>query len=192
MGSIEDLEKYAKENNVPIMQKDGINFLKKYISGHNIKNILEIGSAIGYSAIQMALVNKEIKIVTIEKDEVRYKKALENIKDFNLENQIEIILSDALEIEVEGKFDLIFIDAAKAQSIKFFEKYKKNLNPKGVIITDNLNFHGLTKKEEEIKSKNLRALVRKINNYKKFLEENQEFKTTFYDLGDGVSISILK
>ena len=73
MGSIEDLEKYAKENNVPIMQKDGINFLKKYISGHNIKNILEIGSAIGYSAIQMALVNKEIKIVTIEKDEVRYK-----------------------------------------------------------------------------------------------------------------------
>ena len=191
MGSIEDLEKYAKENNVPIMQKDGINFLKKYISGHNIKNILEIGSAIGYSAIQMALVNKEIKIVTIEKDEARYKKAIENIKDFNLEKQIKIILSDALEIEVDGKFDLIFIDAAKAQSIKFFEKYKKNLNPKGIIINDNLNFHGLTKKEE-IKSKNLRALVRKINNYKKFLEENQEFKTTFYDLGDGVSISILK
>ena len=109
------LEEYASENNIPIMQKDGILFLKEYILKNKVKNILEIGTAIGYSAINMALVSKNIKIVTIERDETRYDEAIKNVHDFGLEKQIEIILGDALEIEVHGTFDLIFIDAAKAQ-----------------------------------------------------------------------------
>lgn len=190
MGRIEEIEKYAKENNIPIMQKDGIEFLEKYIEENKIKTILEIGTAIGYSAIKMANVNENIKITTIERDEERYKIACQNVKIFNLSDRIDIILEDALETKIDEKYDLIFIDAAKAQSIKFFEKYKKNLNPNGTIITDNLNFHGLTDKVEEIKSKNLRALVKKINNYKTFLKENREFETKFINIGDGISISI--
>ena len=174
MGSLEEIEKYAEENNIPIMQKDGILFLEEYIKENDIKTILEIGSAIGYSAIKMALINENIKITTVERDEERYKQAVKNIEKFNLNNQIEIILKDALEIEIKGKYDLIFIDAAKAQNIKFFEKFKKNLNKNGSIITDNLNFHGLTKEVEKIKSKNLKALVKKINNYKEFLNKNQK------------------
>ncbi|MBR3230296.1 MAG: O-methyltransferase, partial [Bacilli bacterium] len=189
MGSLEELEKYAEENNIPIMQKDGIKFLEEYIRKNNIKKILEIGSAIGYSAIKMALINKNIKITTIERDEKRYKEAIKNIEDFNLNNQIKIILKDALEMEVKGKYDLIFIDAAKAQNIKFFEKFKNNLNENGSIITDNLNFHGLTKEVENIKSKNLKALVKKINNYKEFLKNNEEFTSNFYETGDGISVS---
>ena len=189
MGSLEKIEKYAEENNIPIMQKDGILFLEEYIKQNNIKSILEIGSAIGYSAIKMALISKNIKITTVERDEKRYKEALKNIDEFNLNNQIEIILKDALEIEIKGKYDLIFIDAAKAQNIKFFEKFKKNLNENGSIITDNLNFHGLTKEVEKIKSKNLKALVRKINNYKEFLNKNEEFTSVFYETGDGISVS---
>lgn len=189
MGSIEEIEKYAKDNNIPIMQKDGIEFLEKYIKENNVKKILEIGSAIGYSAIKMAKVDKNIIITTIERDEKRYKKAIENIKQFKLEKQIKIILDDALETNINDKYDLIFIDAAKAQNIKFFDKYKHNLNENGSIITDNLNFHGLTKKIEEIKSKNLKALVKKINNYKLFLKENEEYQTTFLEIGDGISIS---
>ena len=183
------LEKYAKENNIPIMQKDGILFLKDYIKNNDIKTILEIGSAIGYSAINMALVDKNIKIITIEKDINRYKEAIKNIKLFNLENQIKIILGDAKETKIDEQFDLIFIDAAKAQYISFFEKYKHNLNDNGVIITDNLNFHGLTDSNVEIKSKNLKALVKKINNYKDFLKNNPEFTTEFINIGDGISIS---
>ena len=189
MGSLEEIEKYAEENNIPIMQKDGILFLEEYIKENDIKTILEIGSAIGYSAIKMALINENIKITTVERDEERYKQAVKNIEKFNLNNQIEIILKDALEIEIKGKYDLIFIDAAKAQNIKFFEKFKKNLNKNGSIITDNLNFHGLTKEVEKIKSKNLKALVKKINNYKEFLNKNEEFTSTFYETGDGITIS---
>ena len=189
MGSLEEIEKYAKDNNVPIMQKDGIIFLTKYIKDNNIKKILEIGSAIGYSAIKMALVNENIKITTIERDPIRYKEAVKNIDNFNLNNQINIILNDALNTEIKDKYDLIFIDAAKAQNIKFFEKYKNNLNNNGVIITDNLNFHGLTNNVDNIKSKNLKALVKKINNYKEYLKNNEKFTTIFYEIGDGISIS---
>ncbi len=189
MGSITNLETYAKENNVPIIQKDGLNFLVDYIKKNNIKNILEIGTAIGYSAINMALISKDITITTIERNETMYNKACDNIKEFGLESQITLILADALETEVFGKYDLIFIDAAKAQYIKFFEKYKPHLNKTGAIITDNLNFHGLSKHPENIKSKNLRALVNKINNYKKFLIDNHEFITEFYEIGDGIAVS---
>lgn len=186
------LEEYAKENKIPIMQKDGILFLKDYIKKNNIKNILEIGSAIGYSAINMALVDSNIKIVTIEKDEERYNEALKNIKEFGLEKQIEIILGDALETEINGMFDLIFIDAAKAQYIKFFEKYKNNLNEKGVIVSDNLYFHGLTNDDVIIRNKNLRQLVGKIKKYKEFLKNNNDFTTDFLEIGDGIAISYKK
>ena len=189
MGSLDEIEKYAKVNNVPIMQKDGIDFLTNYIKDNNINKILEIGSAIGYSSIKMALVNRDIEITTIEKDYERYNEAVKNINEFNLNSQINIILDDALYTNITDKYDLIFIDAAKAQNIKFFEKYKKNLNKNGIIITDNLNFHGLANNIENIKSKNLKALVRKINNYKEFLKNNEEFTTIFCEVGDGISIS---
>ena len=189
MGSITNLEIYAKENNVPIIQKEGLNFLIEYIKQNNVKTILEIGTAIGYSSINMALVSDDIQITTIERNEKMYKQAIKNIKDFNLENRINVIYGDALDTVVQDKYDLIFIDAAKAQYIKFFEKYKQNLEMNGTIITDNLNFHGLALHPEEIHSKNLKALVRKINNYKDFLINNKKFNTTFYEIGDGISVS---
>ena len=188
---IEQIKKYAEENNVPIMLEDGIDFLTAYIKKNNIKSILEIGTAIGYSSIMMALVNKDIKITTIERDEKRYQEALKNIEKFNLENQITPILKDAFEVELKEEFDLIFIDAAKAQSIKFFEKFEVNLKQNGTVITDNLNFHGMVQKDEkEIESRNVRGIVRKTKAYIEFLKENKNYETTFYDIGDGISISI--
>ena len=189
MGRLKALEKYAEENNVPIIQKEGLNFILNYIKKNKVKKILEIGTAIGYSAINMALIDENIKITTIERNKEMFSLAKKNVKDFNLEKRINIIYADALEAEIKDKYDLIFIDAAKAQYIKFFEKYKSNLKENGAIITDNLNFHGLANNPEEIHSKNLKALVRKINNYKEFLKENKEFKTNFYEKGDGISVS---
>jgi predicted O-methyltransferase YrrM len=189
MVHIRRLEEYAKDNNIPIMMKDGIEFLLDYIKKNNIKTILEIGSAIGYSAIRMALVDENIKVTTIERDINRYNEAVKNIKEFNLENQIEIINADALEYEDKKQYDLIFIDAAKAQYIKFFEKYKINLKQDGTIISDNLDFHGLVKNPELTSNRNTKQLVRKINTYIEFLKENKEFKTEFISLGDGIGIS---
>ena len=187
---IEQIETYAKENKVPIMLPDGICFLEKYIKEHQVKKILELGTAIGYSAIRMALVSKDIQIVTIERDKERYQKAIENIQKAELKNQIQVFNQDIMDFETKEQFDLIFIDAAKSQYIKFFEKFSSNLISGGTIISDNLNFHGYTKQETKIESKNLRQMVGKIRNYIEFLKENKEFKTTFLELGDGIGISV--
>lgn len=185
-----DIENYAKENNIPIMQKDGIEFLTNYIKEHNVKKILEIGCAIGYSAIRMCLVHDDISVVTVERDESRYKEAIKNIKEFNLEKRINVIFDDAFNVDLSDKFDLIFIDAAKSQYIKFFEKFKNNLSKNGVIVSDNLDFHGLVHKDlNQIESRNVRGIVRKLNNYIEFLNINKEFKTDFYSIGDGIGIS---
>ena len=187
---INEIRAYAKEEKVPIMMDDGLKFLIEYIAKNKIQSVLEIGTAIGYSSIMMALSNPSLNITTIERDEKRYLEALKNIKKLKLEDRITLIFNDALDVSLSEKYDLIFIDAAKAQSIKFFEKFEKNLNPSGTIITDNLKFHGLVDKdEEEIESRNLRALVRKIKEYISFLKGNINYKTDFYELGDGISVS---
>ena len=190
---VKEIKQYAKDNKVPIMFDDGINFLTNYIIKKQVKNVLEIGTAIGYSAIKMCLSSPTVKVTSIERNETRYLEALKNIKKLDLEDRITLIYNDAENVKLDDKYDLIFIDAAKAQNIKFFESFEKNLDPNGAIITDNLKFHGLVdKNEEDIKSKNVRGLVRKIKEYIKFLENNKKYDTEFYDLGDGISVSIKK
>ncbi len=183
------IEEYAHENNIPIMLSDGIDFLTDFIKKNDIKRILEVGSAIGYSAICMAQVSLDIQVVTIERDTLRYNEAVKNINDFGLNDRIEIILADALECDISGDFDLIFIDAAKAQYIKFFEKYKSNLAKDGVIISDNLSFHGMVDNMDSITNRNTRQLVGKIVKYIDFLKNNLEFDTEFISIGDGIGIS---
>lgn len=187
---IKEMEEYAKDNNVPIMTKDGIEFLMNYIKDNNIVRILEVGTAIGYSAIRMCTVRDDIVVTTIERDEVRYQEAVKNVSKAGFDNRIKLIFGDALEVELEGEYDLIFIDAAKAQNQKFFEMFKRNLKSTGTIITDNMKFHGLVDTPiEQINSRNLRQLVRKVINYTEFLKSNTEFKTEFLSLGDGIAIS---
>ena len=189
-GLIKEMESYAEEHNVPIIQKESIVYIMKYIKNHSIKSILEIGSAIGYSAILMASAGDDIKLTTIERDETRYMECLKNIKKSGLDKRITTVYQDALEVNLTGvSYDLIFIDAAKGQNINFFEKYKNFLNKDGVIITDNLAFHGLVGKSETIESKNLRQLVEKVEKYIEFLKDNDEFTTEFLDIGDGLSVS---
>ena len=185
------LKSYALKNNVPIITDDGIAFIKQIINIKGIKKVLEIGTAIGYSSINMALYSNCI-ITTIERDKEMYDKAIENIKNGNLQDRITVLNQDALEVDEStlGKFDLIFIDAAKAQSIKFFNKYKTCLNNQGLIITDNLLFHDLV--VTPIKDRNLKQLVRKIDTFNKFVVEQTDFDTYIYSIGDGMSLSIKK
>lgn len=184
-----ELEEYAKINNIPIMQKDGILYLINYIKENNIKNILEIGSAIGYSSIMMASINSDIRITTIERDKDRYDLAVSNIKKYNLDNQINIIYGDAVDIDINGMYDLIFIDAAKGKNIFFFEKYKNNLVKRGTIITDNLSFHGLVEDNSLIRTKNQKGIVNKIKDFISFLDNNDEFATEYIPVGDKIAIS---
>lgn len=186
---MKELEEYAKINNIPIMQKDGILYLINYIKENNIKNILEIGSAIGYSSIMMASINSDIRITTIERDKDRYDLAVSNIKKYNLDKQINIIYGDAVDTDITGMYDLIFIDAAKGKNIFFFEKYKNNLVKGGTIITDNLSFHGLVEDSDLVKTKNQRGIVNKIKDFISFLDNNEEFATEYIQVGDKIAIS---
>lgn len=188
-----EMEKYAKDYNIPIIEKDSISYIMQFIKENNIKNILEIGSAIGYSSILMASASEDVKVTTIERDQTRYMECLKNVKACELEKRINVVCQDALELNLtDVSYDLIFIDAAKGQYTKFFEKYKYFLNEHGVIISDNIKFHGHVANKDKITSKNLKQLVDKIENYIEFLKNNEEFETTFLDVGDGLSVSVLK
>ena len=126
---IKDMERYAEANNVPIIEKDSIIFIAKYIKMNSVKKILELGTAIGYSAILMALASEDVEITTIERDEKKYREAVKNVNRSGLDKRIEIVFNDALDVNLAGyKYDLIFIDAAKGQYIKFFEKFENYLN----------------------------------------------------------------
>ena len=187
---INQIKNYAELNNVPIMTESGIRYLVKYITKNNVKRVLEIGTAIGYSSIMMCTANPELMVTTIERDEKRYLEALKNIKKMGLEDRIQLIYKDALEVTLNDFYDLIVIDAAKAQNQKFFERFEKNLVEDGTIITDNIKFHGLVdKKPDEIESRNLRQLVRKVKDYIQFLNLNKKYKTEFLDVGDGLAVS---
>lgn len=187
---IMDMERYAEANNVPIIEKESIEFINKYIKLNDCKKVLEIGTAIGYSAIMMAKDKEDLEIITIEKDDKRYREALKNIKACELDKRIEVVFNDALETNFSGyKFDMIFIDASKGQYIKYFDKFKYYLSDGGVIITDNLKFHGLVENKDMIESKNVQGIVDKIEKYIDYLKENDEFVTKFFDVGDGLSVS---
>ncbi len=186
---IKQMEKYADEKGVPIMEKDGIVFLSEFVKLNKIKNILEIGTAIGYSAINMALADEDVNVTTIERDKTRYIEAVKNVKKLKLDDRITLILADALDFNTSEMYDLIFIDAAKSQYMKFFTKFSKNLKPRGYIVTDNIKFHGLVSSDKTKMSKNLRQLVSKLERYIVFLKDNKEYKTRFFDIGDGVAIS---
>ena len=191
--TILEMERYAEANNIPIKEHDSIKFIMKYIKLNNVKTVLEIGTAIGYSAILMANATDTVEITTIEKDEKRYREAVKNVNACGLDKRIEIVYNDALEVSLTGrKYDLIFIDPAKCGYIKYFERFCNYLNPGGVIITDNLKFHGLVKDKASIKSKNVRGIVTKIENYIEFLNNNKDYVTKFYDIGDGLSVSFKK
>ena len=189
MEEISEIKAYAKENSVPIMQDAGIDFICDYIKNNDIHSVLEIGTAIGYSSIKFAKVRPDVKVTSIEIDMDRHIKAVQNVRDNNLQDRITLLYGNALYVDVEEKFDLIFIDGPKAQYINFFEKFKDNLTPDGVFISDNLAFHGMVDDLSLTHNYSTIKLVKKIRKYIDFLKANTEFTTTFYELGDGVAVT---
>lgn len=183
-----ELEQYALDNSIPIMHKDSMEFITKLIKKFKMKNILEIGTAIGYSSICMARVDDDINVISIEKDKNRYLEAVKNIKIFGLQERIELIFNDALEVRMNDKFNLILIDAAKSKNIELFNKFKDLLDDDGFIIIDNINFHGYVGNSDTIQSNNLKKLVKKIENSIDFLKKQGEFNVKFLNVGDGLAI----
>lgn len=186
------MEKDAHENNIPIMEKTGIEMLLQVLRIQQPKRILEVGTAIGYSALRMADALPTTSIVTIERDAERYTKAEKYIQVANKHEQIHLIKGDALEVEDKvkgfGPYDAIFIDAAKGQYKRFFEIYSSFLSKNGIIITDNVLFKGLVC-ETHIENRRVRSLVKKINEYNQWIMAHPQYDTVIIPVGDGVAIS---
>ena len=139
--------------------------------------------------------DEDIHVTTIERDEKMYQEAMKNIKNLGFENRIDVIFKDALDVDensLDKDYDLVFIDAAKSQYIKFFEKFSSNLKQGGIIFSDNLLFHGLIEEESGKESKNLKQMLKKIRNFNDYLSNNQDYETYFLRIGDGVAVSIKK
>ncbi|MFD2618218.1 O-methyltransferase [Terrilactibacillus laevilacticus] len=194
--AIERIEKEARERGIPIMQRESMAFLQQLIRWLGPKRILEIGTAVGFSAIKMHLSNREPIIYTIERDEAMYQEACENVKNLKLEEAIHPIFGDAVELFSEiknnGPFDLIFIDAAKVQYQKFFDLYSPLLADGGTIVSDNILFHGLVIEPDNLENRRAKRLGRKMDQFNQWLSKQDEYSTVFLTLGDGLAISTKK
>ncbi|MGB4985584.1 MAG: O-methyltransferase [Erysipelotrichaceae bacterium] len=188
MKNIQDIKKYGIENKVPIILDDGLDFLINVIKDNSVKNILEVGTAIGYSSINMALLGKDISIDTLEYNEEMYNIALNNIKDFHLEGQINVHFGDACLYECQRNYDLIFIDGAKAKYQLFFNRFIPFLVDEGIVVVDNIDFHGLCNDIESVSSRRLRAMLRKLNSFKNEILENQSYICEYFDVADGIFV----
>lgn len=181
----EKLKKYAKDNHVPIILDEGLLVLETYIKSYKNPSILEIGSAIGYSACKFAYMGAHV--TTIERDLSMYHLALENINTMGFKDKIHLIHEDALKpVSFHEKFDIIFIDAAKSKYQDFFNLYETYLHDDGVIICDNIHFHHLNIKDV---SRRTKSLLLKIEKFKAFLSNHENYQTVFLDDGDGLSVS---
>ena len=192
MKYFDEIEKSARERNIPVMEKEGLEFLIQTFKENQCHSCLEIGSAIGYSAMMMVSNLDDFVVETIELDDARYQEAIENIQTHHLEKQIEIHHDDALTFEIDhlkySKFDCLFIDAAKAQYQKFFEKYMPLVKEDGICIVDNLDFHGMIFDIDHIKNRNTKQLVKKIKRFKDWIFNHEEYQVTYYGVGDGICV----
>ncbi|MGI6511862.1 MAG: O-methyltransferase [Catenisphaera adipataccumulans] len=189
MKNMEDIETYAAQHRVPVMMDEGLELLKRKIIEYDCRSFLEIGTAVGRTSLVVAGLFPNMRVVTIERDPEMIAQAKENFFDSPFKDKITLIEGDALEVEVEGTFDCIFIDAAKAQYVRFFNKYYPHLSENGIIVSDNMNFHGLVEHPERTNNRGTKQLVRKLKAYKEYLGALVDFETAFYEDGDGVAIT---
>ncbi|WP_377888370.1 O-methyltransferase [Alkalihalobacillus sp. R86527] len=189
---IEEMEQYAKDYHIPIMEQTSLDVMLQIMSFLNPKRILEIGTAIGYSAIRMAQIVPEAEIVTVERDQERYYEAVSNVEKAGYSHRIKVMYGDAFELSEElkshGPYQSLFIDAAKGQYKRFFDEFYECLQPQGVIFSDNILFRGMVA-EEEVEEKRFRSMVKKLRHYNEFLMSHPELDTTIYPIGDGLAVS---
>ena len=188
-----EMEQFAEENFVPIMQLPAIEILLQMLRIQNPAEILEIGSAIGYSAIRIAETLPLSKIVTIERDETRIEQAKQFLSRFAAKDNIELLEGDALEVDVRSiypSFDAVFIDAAKGQYKKFFEKYSPLVKKGGILYIDNMYMHGLSNLDMKDVPKRKRTMIRNLHQFAEWIIANPEYQSTFFPVGDGLLICI--
>lgn len=191
---LREMRDQAERMLVPIITRDTERLLYTLCAALKPKRILEIGTAIGYSAICFGIAAPEAEIITIENHERSVHKAKANIKEVGFEDRIEVRLGDAAEVldEIEGSFDLIFVDAAKGQYMKFFSRFEKNLKQGTLIVSDNVLYKGMPCDDSYIDIRRNKTIAKRMREYLEFLMDDGRFESSLLPIGDGVCLSYLK
>ena len=187
---LDKIKNRALEEHIPIIMDDTLQTIRKYLENKKVDRLLEIGTAVGYSAICFTeFLSNNGRIDTIERDKERVEEAKINIKNMNLENTIRIYEGDALEIlrELNEKYDVIFIDAAKGKYPFFLNQSLRLINQDGIIFADNILYKGYVM--SDYNKHKQRTAVRNLREYIKEVSENPNLKTEILEVGDGLAVS---
>ena len=190
---LEELEQYAIRERVPIIRREMQSFIKMFLALYQPKRILEVGTAIGFSTLLMCEYGpKDLEIVTIENYEKRIPIAKENFRKMGRESQITLLEGDAGEIlkELDGTFDMIFMDAAKGQYIRWLPDVMRLMRKGGVLISDNVLQEGDIIESHYLVERRNRTIYKRMREYLYELKHNPHLVTSILPLGDGVTGSV--
>ncbi|MBE5821830.1 MAG: O-methyltransferase [Clostridiales bacterium] len=183
----------ARERKIPILMDDTLEYIMNVLKNREINSILEVGTAVAYSAICFSkILSENGHIDTIEIEEIRVKEANENIEKMGLKDRINVIHGNALEVlpkmvEEKRKYDYIFIDAAKGQYNEFYKCALEMLNDNGIIIADNVLYKGMVL--SDYNERKHRTAVNKLRRFLEYIQNIEGIKSEILDIGDGISIS---
>ena len=187
----DSIKQKALENHIPILMDDTLEVIVKILKQNNPKSILEIGTAVGYSAICFSeFLTEGGKIDTIERDVQRAEEAIENIKQVGVEDKINVIIGDAVDIlpTLNNKYDIVFIDAAKGKYPFFLEQAIRMINKNGIIIADNVLFRGMVASDELVKRRKI-TIVKRMRKYLELVSEDENLITSVIPMGDGIAVT---
>lgn len=185
---LEQIKTQALNDDVPIMSDDTLNVIARLIQDNHFSTVLEYGTAIGYSSLSLASRCDWVSIVTIEKDKKRFQEALKN-KQLVKDKQVTMIHADAKTWPIANLYDLVIIDAAKAQNQFLFERVFPFVKTRGIVVVDNMSFHGHVTNIPQGKTKrNLRQMVTKIIKFHEFIESNPFLESKLLEVGDGLLV----
>ena len=191
MEVLEQLEKFARANNIPVLLDDSAKFLAEFVSKNQFQNILEIGTAVGYSGSIMLLASKNAKLTTIEKNEESFNNAITTFEKLNLTKRVTQILGDGFE-EIQklrkqnNKYDLIFLDGPKGQYLFYYPILLDMLEKNGCLLVDNVLFKGLVRSSQDVGHKK-RAMITKLRKFLNEIETREDLQTTIHEIGDGIA-----
>ena len=190
---LEKVKQKALQNHIPIIMDETLEVMEQYLKEINPRRILEIGTAVGYSAMCFTeFLGEDGKIDTIERESDRVKEARENIKNVGVEEKINIYEGDAVEIlpTLNDKYDAVFIDAAKGKYPFFLKEALRLINPNGIIFADNILYKGYVM--SDYNKHKQRTAVRNLREYIKEVSENPNLETEILEVGDGLAVSRIK
>lgn len=188
---LKDLEAYAVKNHIPIVEPEVAQLLRVLIKMQRPRNILEVGTAIGYSAIVMAKnTGEDTRITSIERRKDMVQLARENIDKYQFNNKIRVIEGDAGEIlpSIEENYDFIFLDAAKGQYMDFFNEAIRLLKAGGIIVSDNVLFKGMVSSDKLV-IRRKKTIVKRLRSFLKYINQIDGFTSSIIPIGDGLAIT---